>query len=88
MILIIIVSLGTIIPVRATECAHGGGVEIRGNDGTNYCLSNSIMNWWSAFAWCDAAGKKLISMETYHGRDSTHPILILPIRNIHMYTCQ
>ena len=43
-------------------CGHGGGtiLEVRNHD--SYCVSLRTMNWWSAFAWCDAAGGHLVSM--------------------------
>ena len=48
------------LPAGATGCANGHGDLIIGNDGVSkYCLSKVSMNWWSAFAWCDAAGGKL-----------------------------
>ncbi|MBQ7412847.1 MAG: hypothetical protein IJV07_01040 [Alphaproteobacteria bacterium] len=46
----------------AEGCGNGGGTVIVGLDGTRYCKSNITMNWWSAFAWCDAAGGSLIDM--------------------------
>jgi len=49
----------------ATGCANGGGEIITGRDNvTSYCLSTATMNWWSAFAWCDAAGGHLINTNT------------------------
>ena len=53
-------------------CAGGAGTVIYGNDadpvigfeGTPYCKSNTVMNWWSAFAWCDAIGGELIDLTT------------------------
>ena len=48
-------------PVFA-ECE--GGVEFNGRKaGTKYCVSNITMNWWSAFAWCQAQGYRLASFE-------------------------
>ena len=57
-------------PVSAETCAGGSGTVIYGNDadpatgfeGTRYCKSNITMNWWSAFAWCDAIGGELIDL--------------------------
>ena len=56
-------------PVSAETCAGGSGTVIYGNDvdpatglGTRYCKSNIAMNWWSAFAWCDAIGGELIDL--------------------------
>ena len=49
--------------VQAADCANGYGTEIKGNDHGTYCQSRVAMNWWSAHAWCDAIGMKLVSME-------------------------
>ena len=56
-------------PVSAETCAGGSGTVIYGNYvdpatglGTRYCKSNITMNWWSAFAWCDAIGGELIDL--------------------------
>ena len=56
-------------PVSAETCAGGSGTVIYGNYvdpatglGTRYCKSNIAMNWWSAFAWCDAIGGQLIDL--------------------------
>lgn len=43
-----------------TLCAKGHGKVITGINNTQYCLSPMQMNWWSANAWCDAAGMKLV----------------------------
>lgn len=48
----------------AESCAGGSGTVITGLDGTRYCKSNITMNWWSAFAWCDAIGGQLIDITT------------------------
>ena len=42
-------------------CANGAGTVITGAvSGRKYCKSNSgDMNWWNAYAWCDAMGRKL-----------------------------
>ena len=46
----------------AASCANGAGTEIKGNDHGTYCLSKASMNWWSAHAWCDAIGMKLVPL--------------------------
>ncbi|MGN0919677.1 MAG: hypothetical protein ACI4OR_02845 [Alphaproteobacteria bacterium] len=62
--------LGLSTPVMADPCANGAGTVINGADGkTTYCKSNIAMNWWSALAWCDAAGMSLISLEECNGKD-------------------
>ncbi len=48
----------------AESCAGGSGTVVTGLDGTRYCQSNTNMNWWSAFAWCDAIGGQLIDITT------------------------
>ena len=46
-------------------CAGGSGTIITGViSGRKYCKSNKSMNWWNAYAWCDAMGKKLIDLNT------------------------
>ena len=38
-------------------CAGGAGTVIMGNNGTEYCMSNNGMTWWTALGWCQAIGK-------------------------------
>ena len=52
------------VPAVAASCAGGSGTVITGLDGTRYCQSNTNVNWWSAFAWCDAIGGQLIDITT------------------------
>ena len=52
------------VPALSEECAKGAGYVIIGNDNTRYCASRHEMNWWSAFAWCDAAGGQLFDLST------------------------
>ena len=59
--------------VAAVTCAGGAGTVINGNDGmTTYCASRVQMNWWSAFAWCDAAGMRLIGTDACNGADGRY----------------
>ena len=45
-------------------CANGMGTVIVGTvSGYKYCRANKGMNWWNAYAWCDAIGKKLFTLE-------------------------
>lgn len=45
------------------ECARGHGDLLLDDDKiTTYCQSKIQMNWWSAFAWCKAAGGRLIDI--------------------------
>ena len=55
------------ISVTANACS---GITIKGNSGTSYCLSKQTMNWYSAYAWCQAQGMKLIDLGPVCGRNS------------------
>ena len=45
----------------AETCADGAGVVIIGDiTGHKYCRSKQFLNWWNAYAWCDALGMKMI----------------------------
>ena len=39
-----------------------GGSLASGENGHEYCRSNLPMNWWSAYAWCEAQGRHMPSM--------------------------
>ena len=41
-----------------------GGIVVQGNSGADYCLSEYKMNWYSAYAWCEAQRMKLIDMNS------------------------
>lgn len=43
------------------------GITKTGKDGHVYCASNPGINWWSAFAWCEAQGRKLVSLKHCNG---------------------
>ena len=49
---------------KVGQCANGKGELWLDNDGiTTYCRSSKIsMNWWSAVAWCEAIGGRLIDI--------------------------
>lgn len=51
--------LGT-TPVLADYCANGYGDLLTAVNGKKYCVSRTDMNWWSAHAWCDSIGMRLI----------------------------
>ena len=55
----------------AETCAGGAGIMIKGVDNQKYCKSGTRMNWWSAFAWCEAAGGTLIPLERCNGKNGT-----------------
>ena len=65
MIIMGMVGILQLFPMRveAASCAGGAGIELKGNDHGTYCISATKMNWWSAHAWCDAIGMKLVPME-------------------------
>ena len=52
----------------AGTCAGGSGEMFIGVDGEKYCRSNVQMNWWSAFAWCEGAGGKLVPLDRCNGK--------------------
>ena len=46
------------------KCANGAGTVVVGTvTGHKYCMSNNSMNWWNAYSWCDAQGRRLISLD-------------------------
>lgn len=47
------------------------GTEVTGKNGHVYCMSNVIMNWYTAFAWCDTQGRTLATMEQICDIDET-----------------
>ena len=75
-LLILFLCFLTINSVRAEdEC---WGTESKTLDGVTYCWLFQRMNWYSAFAWCDAQGKHLVSLNelcdsgnTVHGLNTT-----------------
>lgn len=46
-------------------CANGAGTVVIGAvSGHKYCRSQTLaLNWWNAWAWCDAQGKKLFGLD-------------------------
>ena len=49
------------VSVFAGKCTNG--VTVYGNSTGTYCNSRIAMNWWSAHAWCNAQGMKMITLE-------------------------
>jgi len=45
---------------RAETCAGGAGTIVEGVGHGRYCAGVVGLNWWSAFAWCDAIGGTLV----------------------------
>ena len=56
----VIIGFSLSVSAQTTTCAKGAGTVIKGNDGTEYCLSKMKMNWWTALGWCQSIGKALI----------------------------
>ena len=44
------------------ECANGAGYVYKGRYSGEFCISKTQMNWWNAYAWCDAMGMRLIEL--------------------------
>ncbi len=54
------------------EAACQKGTEITGKNGHVYCMSNiSVPNWYTAFSWCDAQGRSLVTVEQLCDIDDT-----------------
>ena len=49
-------------PVWQAEATCVGGNLGTDKNGHEYCLSNSNMNWWSAYTWCQGQGRHLASI--------------------------
>ena len=60
--ILILVGILFAISAEATTCGSGSGTVLTGKDGKSFCLSPKEMNWWSAFAWCDAAGGRMFEV--------------------------
>jgi len=69
--LIFSIALSYSANTNAATCANGYGIEVKGNSSGTYCRSRRYLNWWSANAWCDAVGMKLVSMEECIYRDES-----------------
>ncbi len=60
--LLLILTLSIALPnIAMADCA--GGEEKPGKNGHVYCISNQTMNWWSAFAWCKANKRHLVTLD-------------------------
>ena len=57
-----ILSLIGLISATSAYAKCDGGTEVTNTAGTTFCMSNVIMNWWSAAAWCKANGLQLATM--------------------------
>ena len=60
--LLLILTLSIALPnIAMADCV--GGEEKPGKNGHVYCISNQTMNWWSAFAWCKANKRHLVTLD-------------------------
>ena len=62
---VLMMSMAVLADDTTTEtCANGAGTVVVGKvSGHKYCVSNSTMDWWNAYAWCDAQGKRLFLLD-------------------------
>ncbi len=72
----IILLTGAILMMSVTANACGG-ITVKGNSGASYCLSKHMMNWYSAYAWCDGQGMNLIDLNSVCKSYSSCPELNL-----------
>ena len=71
-ILLILFGVIAISPAFATNwnddnCTNRDGTIVTANDGTKFCRSNNIMNWWSANVWCQKHGGVLTDYKKFCG---------------------
>lgn len=53
-------------------CADGAGVIVVGDvSGHKYCKSKMVLNWWNAYAWCDAIGMQMVDALDCYCSDTT-----------------
>jgi hypothetical protein len=57
----LMISTTVIADDAAKWCANGAGTVVTSNNGTKYCMSRNIMNWWTALNWCETINKTPIS---------------------------
>ncbi len=48
--------------VGIVQAACEGGTLTTGPSGHEFCISTKGMNWWSAYAWCEANGRHFASI--------------------------
>ena len=61
-LLLVCLMFSFVFNVRAQEASVCWGKEEKFKKDHSYCFSSQTMNWWSAFAWCDAQGRHLASI--------------------------
>ena len=59
---ILTIGSATAAPDPATGPTCIGGTYVTAGDGHQYCQSDNSMNWWSAASWCEAQGRRLVSV--------------------------
>ena len=47
------------ISAAKADCA---GTVVTGKNSHQYCKSPNKMNWWSAYTWCEAQGRRLVTI--------------------------
>ena len=62
---------GTIITANSYSNDKGGycndpndSTKTNNCNGKRFCVGGNVMNWWSAFTWCEAIGGKLARFES------------------------
>ena len=58
----ITVGILSMTSAHAATCANGAGTVVTAKDGHEYCMSGRDYNWWSAYAWCEAQGRRMPSI--------------------------
>ena len=66
-----ILMMSSVAMGNETSCAGGSGTLVTGKSGYKYCKSNKGMNFWNAYAWCDAMRKRLIDLNKDCGCNGT-----------------
>ena len=59
---VLLISTAVFASDTGETCADGAGKVVVGVSGHKYCLNKSGSNWWNAYAWCDAQGRRLIDL--------------------------
>ncbi len=58
----ITVGILSMTSAHAATCANGAGTVVTAKDVHEYCMSGRDYNWWSAYAWCEAQGRRMPSI--------------------------
>lgn len=58
-----LITVGILAINSASAANCNGGERVTAGNGHEYCRSDSSsMNWWSAYAWCEAQGRHLATI--------------------------